>query len=1646
MKVFLGGTVNQSTWRKKFIQKLSVDYYNPEKEDWNEEARRQELYERLHCDYCLYTITPKMEGFYSLAEATDDSYKRPERTIFCFLEKDDDSTFNNDQVAALKKTGERILKNGGRWFDSLEEILHFFNSGKAEQSIRELNEKQFTDVLIISPDNAAKIVTQSIAPYIAQCGYKHRITGCEPIEELQNEILKSCSIVLVHSEKTSNDKITDAARFIREFRKNAILISDNLREASFLSLESKLDFSNPASIALSLENLKKHIDTTAARARMHAYILKRAWEWDEGGRRKNQLLVGIERRDAEKWLQENDSQDGALSPTDLQCIYICESREYAEEGRTDVFICHDESDTEVARALYMKFTRKGFTTWTAFTDKEQKDNLETVHHSIASNSHFIFITSKTNWENKQNKALLEYAVSFHKPILLYESSPIPDWESINKPAHTSHIIHGNPDAEAQLFNWLNDGRSYKNMHRDILVKTLQWEQNNHDSQKLLRGFDMELAEKWIENSKTNKYAPTEGMLRYIRKSQTDQTSVFISYARNPSLELASKLHSKLIALNYNVWFDKNDIPLAVDFQEQINIGIEKADYFIFIITPNSIQSKYCKIEIDLARKYNKRIIPLLHHPVEDDEVVDEEIRKINWTDFLETDVPEKFEASVTQLKDVLESGKHLVARHTSLLSRALEWMRRREDHMMLMTLPELVESLAWLEQLTSQADSFLRPSRYHLEYINQSRIHANNAAFDVLICCPKEHQASEHSEEIYYHLIRHNLSVKWFDNKPAAGHDEKNLIAAAGKIVLFINAQGVDADRCRHILSVAKDFNKPILTVLEDDTAAEQLQSRIDTPIQSSLSHKDLLHKNFDPLLKAAISDLNYHNTHKQLLRKALRWERKKNNRAALLRDAELDYFDAWYTTARHAAYGPVALQEEYIKASKAENALIPELMVSVYRDDHSFTGTLCDQLTEFERTTWFCQPYLKGDGHAQLIQQAIESADNFLFVLTDSYLSCPQCQQELKIAQDKHKRIIPITYKPLSEKLPEALKGVNIIDFSSDFQHAFNDLLKTISTDQAYVQQHNEVLRKAIDWEKGNKKDDRLLKGVDAEIADKWLRQAYSEKKNPSPTSLQHQFILESKKAARKQLRRKKIFNRILIALVIGLFISLSLIVRFYINANKAKEAAQKLADSERQLKNQAIALSESRDSARVRATKAMMLAEERFVAEATARQAMERALKNEEKAKKEAELNNLLAEKERDIAQRLFRISEAERLSKLIAQADIACRYDDTWHHLASQALVSYFINVADKGSAYNKDNYLAMYNLVRCEGEVKKQFSISQEGYNDAIAVLPNSNTLLTTHNATVAVRKYSSNEDKLELSSTFSLNAQIESTAISPDAAWVINGTRSGLLTVRNMLSGNTVTIAKLANPVISVSCALKDSGYWIACRTKDMLYIYRFLAHEPAERTDSISLTNSYHKSMMLTTLHNEVHLVAGGFSPEQGHHVMIINLKTGYKKIITGIKNWVTAAAGAKDLIATGHEDGSLNIWSISEDYEIRKLEEFPDNGFFIRQIHFYDNQLMACSQDKILFIPCGNLEFIRQDQMVVLREPGMNSIKGGVLLPPFVFTIEGRDQLVKRTLHPELLAATLCRRGVKPTISDPEALKEILNYSMMSCDLLNHK
>jgi len=126
MKVFLGGTIEGRDWGAELIPLLKIDYFNPIVENWNEEAKQEELEQRKICDYVLYVITEGMSGVYSIAEVTEDSVRNPQKTIFCVNIRNvkiDKQVMNN-----LNAVKDLVKRNGAYCFDSLNEIADFLNN------------------------------------------------------------------------------------------------------------------------------------------------------------------------------------------------------------------------------------------------------------------------------------------------------------------------------------------------------------------------------------------------------------------------------------------------------------------------------------------------------------------------------------------------------------------------------------------------------------------------------------------------------------------------------------------------------------------------------------------------------------------------------------------------------------------------------------------------------------------------------------------------------------------------------------------------------------------------------------------------------------------------------------------------------------------------------------------------------------------------------------------------------------------------------------------------------------------------------------------------------------------------------------------------------------------------------------------------------------------------------------------------------------------------------------------------------------------------------------------------------------------------------------------------------------------------------
>ena len=211
--------------------------------------------------------------------------------------------------------------------------------------------------------------------------------------------------------------------------------------------------------------------------------------------------------------------------------------------------------------------------------------------------------------------------------------------------------------------------------------------------------------------------------------------VFISYSHRDT-DLVQQLVDALNVHKRAVWVDRRGIDYATQWNDEIYHGIESADNFVLVISPDSLNSQYCHDEIDHARKQSKRIVPLLIKSIDEKELIGgwytnkafeqyaalahenwKAVKKIQFIDFTAlADVGKTIEAVLA----TLAVDPERVSLHTQLLERVRDWQTRGKNPSALLRGDELVAYEQWRDASLAQGDD-PRPTDEQIAYIQTSR-------------------------------------------------------------------------------------------------------------------------------------------------------------------------------------------------------------------------------------------------------------------------------------------------------------------------------------------------------------------------------------------------------------------------------------------------------------------------------------------------------------------------------------------------------------------------------------------------------------------------------------------------------------------------------------------------------------------------------------------------------------------------------------------------------------------------------------------------------------------------------------------------------------------------------------------------------------
>ena len=135
--------------------------------------------------------------------------------------------------------------------------------------------------------------------------------------------------------------------------------------------------------------------------------------------------------------------------------------------------------------------------------------------------------------------------------------------------------------------------------------------------------------------------------------------IFLSHS-DQDREFASSLAETIRFHGIPVWYSRTNIVGAQQWHDEIGAALIRCDWFVLILSPNSVESVWVKRELLFALQQNRfedKILPLLYQPCD--------FEQLSWTlsIFQMTDFTGSFEQGCRDLFRAWGIGSQLQSRH-----------------------------------------------------------------------------------------------------------------------------------------------------------------------------------------------------------------------------------------------------------------------------------------------------------------------------------------------------------------------------------------------------------------------------------------------------------------------------------------------------------------------------------------------------------------------------------------------------------------------------------------------------------------------------------------------------------------------------------------------------------------------------------------------------------------------------------------------------------------------------------------------------------------------------------------------------------------------------------------------------------------------
>ena len=193
----------------------------------------------------------------------------------------------------------------------------------------------------------------------------------------------------------------------------------------------------------------------------------------------------------------------------------------------------------------------------------------------------------------------------------------------------------------------------------------------------------------------------------------DKLKLFISYSRR-DMTAADALVTALEGEGFEITIDRRDLPYGEEWQKELGDFIRGSDTVVWLVSPDSVASKWCNWELGEVGRLNKRLVPVRIRDVAPEQLP-ESLGRIHLLPVSGVYDPA---THLSPLAATLNTDRGWTKEATRLADRAREWIARERNDGLLLRGAGLKNAEAWS---TVQPKAAPPPASEVLELILASR-------------------------------------------------------------------------------------------------------------------------------------------------------------------------------------------------------------------------------------------------------------------------------------------------------------------------------------------------------------------------------------------------------------------------------------------------------------------------------------------------------------------------------------------------------------------------------------------------------------------------------------------------------------------------------------------------------------------------------------------------------------------------------------------------------------------------------------------------------------------------------------------------------------------------------------------------------------